>query len=182
MRRRPLSLAVWLVPSAALVSPAFAVDYLSVQQAQTLLFPHARRFTEYPLRFTGEQRERIRQASGVRQGNDEPRVWRAERGGHLFGWFIMDEVVGKHEFITFATAISANGKVLGIEVMSYRENHGSEVRQAAWRKHFVGKTVADRLKIGEDVPNISGATLSSRNLTDGVRRLLVIHELFLPPG
>jgi Na+-transporting NADH:ubiquinone oxidoreductase subunit NqrC len=53
------------------------------------------------------------------------------------------------------------------------------VREPGWRRHFVGKTLADRFKLDEDVPNISGATLSCRNVTDGVKRLLAIHKLYL---
>jgi hypothetical protein len=31
-----------------------------------------------------------------------------------------------------------------------------------------------------DVPNISGATLSCRNVMDGVKRLLVLQQIALP--
>jgi Na+-translocating ferredoxin:NAD+ oxidoreductase RnfG subunit len=177
--RRPLDLAAFLLPAAALVSPAHATDYLSVAQAQTLLFPAAKTFAERPLKLSDEQRDRIKAASGVRQRTSEQKVWRAERDGELLGWFMVDEVIGKHEFITYATALSADGKVLGVEVLSYRETHGGQIRDAAWRKNFVGKTLASPLKLDEDVPNISGATLSCRNVTDGVKRLLVIQKLYL---
>jgi uncharacterized protein with FMN-binding domain len=53
------------------------------------------------------------------------------------------------------------------------------VRDAGWRKHFVGKTLADPFKLDEDVPNISGATLSSRNMLDGVKRLLALQKVAL---
>lgn len=171
--------AAFLLPTAALASPAFAVDYLSVAQAQTLLFPAAKSFAEQPLKLNDEQRERIKAASGLRQRWDEQKVWRAETDGKLQGWLIVDEVIGKHEFITYATAISPEGKVLGVEIMSYRETHGGQVREPAWRRYFVGKTLADPFKLDEDVPNISGATLSCRNVLDGVKRLLAIHKLFL---
>jgi Na+-translocating ferredoxin:NAD+ oxidoreductase RnfG subunit len=180
--RRSIELAAFLLPTAALVSSAHAVDYLTVQQAQTLLFPAAKSFTEHPLKFTSEQRDRIKELSGVRQRADEQKVWRAERDGQLLGWFFVDEVVGKHEFITYATAVSPQGKVLGVEVMSYRETHGGQIRDAAWRQKFVGKSLADPFKLDEDVPNISGATLSCRNVLDGVKRLLVQHKLFLANG
>ena len=78
-------------------------------------------------------------------------------------------------------AISPDGQVLGVEIMSYRETHGGQVRDAAWRKHFAGKTLADPFKLDEDVPNISGATLSCRNVMDGVKRLLAMHKLYLAP-
>jgi hypothetical protein len=171
--------SVFLLPGVALASPAFAVDYLSTAQAQTLLFPAAKNFVEQPLKFNDEQRERIKSASGLRQRWDEQKAWRVERDGALQGWMLVDEVIGKHEFITYATAISPDGHVLGVEIMSYRETHGGQVRDADWRKSLVGKTLADPFKLDQDVPNISGATLSCRNVMDGVKRLLAIHKLFL---
>lgn len=179
---RPLDIAAFLLPAAACISSAHAADYLTLQQAQTLLFPAAKSFVERPLKFSAEQRDRIKELAGVRQRADEQKVWRAERDGQLLGWFFVDEVVGKHEFITYATAVSPQGQVLGIEVMSYRETHGGQIRDAAWRHKFVGKTLADPFKLDEDVPNISGATLSCRNVLDGVKRLLVQHKLFLANG
>ena len=171
--------SVSLLPAATLAWPAYAADYLSVAQAQTLLFPAAKSFAEQPLKLNDEQRDRIKAASGLRQRWEEQKVWRAERDGQLQGWFVIDEVIGKHEFITYATAISPDGKVLGVEILSYRETHGGQVREANWRKTLVGKTVVDRFKLDEDVPNISGATLSCRNVMDGVKRMLVIHKLYL---
>jgi Na+-translocating ferredoxin:NAD+ oxidoreductase RnfG subunit len=169
----------FLLPLAVLSAPVQATDYLSLAQAQTLLFPGAKTFADHTLKFDDEQRDRIRAAAGVRQRWAEQKVWRAERDGALQGWFLVDEVIGKHEFITYAAAISPEGRVLGIEILSYRETHGGQVRDAGWRKHFAGKTLADPFKLDDDVPNISGATLSCRNVLDGVKRLLVVHQLFL---
>ncbi len=39
--------------------------------------------------------------------------------------------------------------------------------------------MAPPLKLTEDIQNISGATLSSKHITDGVRRLLATYELVL---
>lgn len=170
---------LFLLPVAVLAAPAYAADYLTLAQAQAQLFPSAKRFVDQTLKFTDDQRDRIKAAAGVRQRWDEQKVWRAERDGVLLGWLILDEVIGKHEFIAYATAISPDGHVLGVEIMSYRESHGGEVRDASWRKHLVGKTLADPFKLDRDVPNISGATLSCRNVLDGVKRLLVLHKFFL---
>jgi len=69
--------------------------------------------------------------------------------------------------------------VRGIEILEYRENYGGEVRYAAWRGQFAGKTAADPVKLEHDIRNISGATLSCRHVTEGVRRLLALHEIVL---
>ncbi len=171
--------SAFLLPVAALAAPAHATDYLSVAQAQTLLFPAAKAFADQTLKLDASKRDAIKAASGLRQRWDEQKIWRAERDGALLGWMLVDEVIGKHEFITYATAISPDGHVLGVEILSYRETHGGQVREPAWRKHFVGKTLTDAFKLDEDVPNISGATLSCRNVLDGVKRLLAIHKLYL---
>jgi electron transport complex protein RnfG len=169
----------WFLPLTVMVAPAFAVDYLSVEQAQGLLMPGADRFVEQPVHLRSEQRDAIRERAGVRQRNDTQMVWRGEHEGQFLGWFILDEVIGKHEFITYAAAISPQGSVLGIEILSYRETHGGQVREESWRANLEGKTLADPLRLGQDIPNISGATLSCRNLVDGVRRLLVLHDMVL---
>jgi Na+-translocating ferredoxin:NAD+ oxidoreductase RnfG subunit len=101
------------------------------------------------------------------------------RGDALLGSFIVDEVIGKHELITFAVAIDPQGIVRGVEILDYRETRGGEVRDPRWRAQFVGKGARDALRLGEDIQNLSGATLSSRHITDAVRRLVVLHRLAL---
>ena len=171
---------VLLTPAAALIHPVYAVDYLNVTEAQKILFNKATRFEQKKFELTDEQLDKIKELSGTRQRTKSPQIWFAYHKKSLLGWFIVDEVIGKHEFITYATALSADGKVLGIEIMSYRETHGGEVRKAEWREQFKGKTIKDPFKLDVDVTNISGATLSSRNLLDGVKRLLVLQQELTP--
>lgn len=170
-----LSLLVWMI-----AIPASANDYLTVAQAQKVLFPEADRFVEAPVLLTDAQREAIEDNAGVSQRWKKQEAWRAEKDGKLVGWFIVDNVIGKHEFITYAAALLPEGRVKGIEVMSYRETRGDQVREAGWRKVFEGKTLADPFKLDKDVPNISGATLSCKNIMNGVKRLLVLQKLALP--
>ena len=90
----------------------------------------------------------------------------------MLGRVIVDSVVGKFEQIDYAVSVDGAGKVLGVEILTYREGHGAEVRLPAWRNQFVGKTAADPVRIGSDISNISGATLSCTHITDGVHRLV----------
>ena len=100
------------------------------------------------------------------------RTIEARQGDAVLGRVIVDAVVGKFEQIDYAVALDASGKVLAVEILTYRESHGAEVRLPAWRNQFVGKTTADPVKLGADIANISGATLSCTHITDGVRRLV----------
>lgn len=167
--------ALVALPISALIAPsAFAVQYLTVDQAQRAIYP-GKSFTAAPVKLTSVQRKAIEQASGVRVLRDEQLVWRVSGGG----WLIVDEVVGKHEFITYAAGINGDGSVKQIEIMDYRETYGDQIRDQKWRAQFVGKTSKSTLKLDSDIKNISGATLSCRHITDGVKRLLAFYEIAL---
>lgn len=171
---------LFLAPIAAITLPVYAADYLTVEQAQKVIFPTAQVAKQQLIKLSEEQRDKIKDMAGVKQRWETQNAWRMEADGKLLGWLIQDDVVGKHEFITYAVGLSSDGHVLGVEVLSYRETKGGQVRESAWREKFVGKTLADLFKLDEDIPNISGATLSCRNMLDGVKRLLVLQKLALP--
>lgn len=142
-------------PAALAVSiagPAHAVQYLTVAQAQKLAFPSATQFTE------------------VQAG----RVWRAVAGGNALGFFVFDRVIGKHLYIDYAVALEAGGRIRRVDILQYRESYGDEVRSPSWLAQFVGKTSASPLKVGSDIRNISGATLSSYHVTEGVKRIAAL--------
>jgi len=61
----------------------------------------------------------------------------------------------------------------------YRENYGYEVRNPRWRAQFVGHDSKTTLDLGEEIKNISGATMSCRHITEGVNRVLATYDLFL---
>ena len=78
-----------------------------------------------------------------------------------------------------ALALEAGGAVKQVEVLDYRENYGAEIRTETWRAQFRGKKPGAKLQLDDDIKNISGATLSCRHLTDGVKRLLALYDLVL---
>jgi len=175
----PPRLTLLAALAAPLLSPpaAYATTYLSIEQAQKLMFPGQALKPAF-LTLTPQQAAAIQRDSGVNVLNRELKAWRAADGG----WFIADQVVGKHEFITFALALDASGAVKDVEILDYRESYGDQVRGAGWRAQFTGKRHGAALKLGADIKNISGATLSSKHVTDGVKRLLSTYALVLKPS
>jgi hypothetical protein len=151
----------WVVPLGALpaLHSAYAAVYLTQEQAQAAAFPAASEFRPGPV-------------DGARPGL---RILEARSAQSRLGWLLIDHVVGRTEAITYALALDVEGKILSLEVMEYRETHGSEIRLPAWRKQFVGHTPQSPPQFGSDVRNIVGATLSCRHVTEGVAHLL---ELF----
>jgi Na+-translocating ferredoxin:NAD+ oxidoreductase RnfG subunit len=177
-----MSASWYRILPAALVTiapaPAAATIYLTIPAAQQALFPGAR-FVEHSLALSDMQRKAIARAAGAPGYEKVQRVWEARSGSGRIGWFIVDRVIGKHDFITYALALSADGTIRGVEILDYRESYGGEIRNPNWRRQFVGKRPGAMLRLDKDIKNISGATLSSRHVTDGVRRLLVTYQILL---
>jgi Na+-translocating ferredoxin:NAD+ oxidoreductase RnfG subunit len=171
----------WLLPvaSLAIAVPAQAIQYLSVEQAQRLCFPEASDFVARSIVFTANDMAAIERRSGQKVRSRGEQVWRAEHGGRPVGYFFVDYVIGKHEVIDYAVALDSAGKVRRVEILQYRESYGGEVASHDWLAQFIGKSGSDSLVPGRDIRIISGATLSSRHVTEGIKRVLAIHDLLL---
>ena len=172
-----------VAPSALVIAagaiPCYATTYLTAEQAQKVCFPDATEFTPADVTLSKEQMRAIAKDSDVRVRLATQKVWRAKAGAKFLGWVIVDEVLGKHEFITWVLALNADGSVKHIEIMDYRETYGYQVREEKWRTQFYGKQHGAKLKLDDDIKNVSGATLSCRHITDGVKRLLSFYEIML---
>jgi hypothetical protein len=145
----------WTTPAALVMSvgsAAHAVQYLSITEAQRHAFPAATNFA-------------------VVQSD---RIWRAEAGGRVVGFFIFDRVIGKHLYIDYSVALDPSGRIRQIDILQYRESYGGEIRGPSWLAQFVGKTNSSSLQVGVDIRNISGATLSCHHVTEGVKRIMAI--------
>jgi len=153
---------------------ARAKTFLSPKQAQTALWGE-KTLTPQPVELTQYQRKSIKKVCKVRVRNSKVSTWRTDDGD----WFILDQVIGKHENIDIAVGLNADGSVKGIEVLVYRETYGHEVMNPKWLAQFIGKTHKDKLKLDKQIQNISGATLSSAHITDGINRLCETWEQVL---
>lgn len=162
------------VLAVLLPGTCFATIHVSLEEIQARMFPNQKMMLTSVV-VSDAVREKMQDISSVRQSFKADRIYHAEKGG----WLVVDEVVGKHEMIKYAVGINADGSVKQIEVMDYVESYGYEVAESKWRQQFVGKTSADPIKLKKDIDGISGATLSAKHLSDGVKRVMVMYDLVL---
>lgn len=156
-----------------------AEKYLSRAETEKLCFPGADRFEQQVLRFNKETLNQIKITAGSPHPGAGIRFTKAFQGDRFLGVIFFDHVIGKHELIDYAVALSPDGTVGQIEILEYRESYGGEIRGQRWRDQFTGKSSADKLRLNEDIYNISGATLSCRHVTEGVKRVVAIYNLLL---
>jgi Na+-translocating ferredoxin:NAD+ oxidoreductase RnfG subunit len=172
----------WTVPPAmiaSLATPSIAMQYLTIEQAQKTVFPDATQFVVAHIVYTPAQVAAIEKLSGQKIRTRGEQVWRAQAGDQLLGFFIIDYVIGKHLVIDYAVGLLPDGRVKQVEIMEYRESYGGEIANHNWLAQFVGKTSRDPLVMDADIRNISGATLSSQHVTEGVKRVLAIYDACL---
>ena len=156
--------------AAAVPASVCAATYGTADDVAHRAFKSATAFADVLVAPSPEEATALAAPGGAPHG--ALRTIEARQGDAVLGRVLVDSVVGKFEQIDYAVALDASGKVLAVEILAYREGHGGEVRLPAWRNQFVGKTAADPLRVGSDIANISGATLSCTHVTDGVHRLL----------
>ena len=172
--------------AVVVLSAATAAADSAVPSVAPGMFPPGSEFQHLMIRaLTDDQIDVIRDRADVRVKPKLMQAWRVRVGSEPGGYFFVDKVIGKHEFITYGLGVDPAGHVIGLEILEYLESYGGEVQRPDWRAQFYGKSLANSLlDFGEDIDGIAGATLSARNITDGVRKLLILLDEVpdLPPA
>ena len=182
--RRPLA-GRWLMMTAALgvaglsLGPIRAQVFMSAEKALQLAFPDAQ-LARKVIALTKAQRADVAARTGLKRPSALLKAWIATRDGAPAGYAIVSDVLGKARPITYMLATDASLTVTRVEVLVYRESHGSQVRQAGWRRQFVGADPTTPLRLGRGIRNIVGATISCRSLTEGIRRNLAYLAVAFP--
>ena len=162
---------------------AFASTFMEIEQAQKLLLPRATTFADRPLALDATRLSALAAASQTTVPHGyAPRCWTASVESEVLGWILADRVVGKYELIDYAAGFQSDGSMTGLEILAYRESHGAEIRNPAWRKQFAGRKGASQIKFGDDIRNISGATLSCQHVTQGAQRLSALVQMLRSPA
>ena len=112
------------VAAVAVAGQVQAAEYLTVEQAQKLMFGESASFEKSDIKINSAAKKAIKAASGVKVDRRTLPTWTVFDGGEVSGYFIVDEVIGKHEYITYALALSPSGEVRQIEILVYRESYG----------------------------------------------------------
>ncbi len=101
------------------------------------------------------------------------KLYAVKENDNLVGYITVSKAPSKFNYFDFAVLLSTDVKILGVKILVYREDRGGEIASPRWLKQFKGKTVTSKLELGHDIQLISGATLSCRAATKGVKQAVV---------
>ena len=177
--RRPAALILGAA-IALLAHSASARELTTIPEARKDIFPQAASFQSETLSLTAEQQEQLSSGADVRLHPTYDRSYTVHRAynesGDIIGYAFEDTVAGKWGPIHYLLGLTPEGKVKEVIVLEYQEKRGRPVARRRFRNQFEGKTIGDPVRLRRDVHGVSGATISSRGMTDGVRKLLYLFE------
>lgn len=104
-------------------------------------------------------------------------VYEAKNGSALGGYVVRLSVSGSQGDIDMAVGVGTDGKVSGVSIIGMSETAGlgSKASDEGWRSQFIGADSALAVnKDGGTIDALTGATVTSRAVTNGVNSALSV--------
>jgi Na+-translocating ferredoxin:NAD+ oxidoreductase RnfG subunit len=169
-----LLIGLLLVPE-----PAAARVYMTVERALQTVFPPPQRTERRTLYLDDERVRRAEDASGVRVEARVVSYYVGESDGRVSGYAYLDTHLVRTLPETVMVVVAPEGALLRIDVLSFDEPE-DYLPTSRWLQQFEGRSLQD-LGAGRGIRTLTGATLSSRAVTQAARRVLALHRLFVAP-
>ena len=132
---------------------------------------------------TTDSRMSVLEADNYKQLDDEGRVYEAvDSDGRQIGVIVITQASGYNGEIEVMTGIRSNGRVSGVTILSMSETgSGEKTKESDFLNQFIGANDPDLAvdKDGGSIDAVSGATVSSRAVTDAVNGAIAISVAFL---
>ena len=157
--------------------------YLKEEESLKIMFPNSERVHKELIKLTPEKKSSIEERIGWKFPEESFEIYIGETGSQIDGYALVQNTIGKHKPMTYMVGMDNKGLVSDVELLVFREARGSEVRQKRFNAQYEGKSVLDPVRINKDIINISGATMSVRSMSAGIKRALVlVDEFYLKPA
>ncbi|MDH3257607.1 MAG: FMN-binding protein [Nitrospinota bacterium] len=144
--------------------------FLTKQEALKVAFPGVKKVKKKKVWLTDGQTAAIKKILGDQIKYNERRVthyFGLDEENKPVGAMVIGNEIGRSYPITFMVVLNTDGTVKDVEIMVYREPHGWEVRFESFMSQFFGRGADDPFN---NINNITGATLSVRSMTKGVKK------------
>lgn len=163
-----ISLVVIFVSAGIIMAGVFAKTAPIMAEAQ-------KREKEEALKKLMPEAEKIAEAGKWEPFHKHAEYYEAKKGNDIIGYIASTFGKGYSSYISILVAVDPDMKVKKINILSHGETPGlgDEIEQEYFKRRFEGKSL-DQLEVvktetTDKIQAISGATISSRAVTKGVR-------------
>ncbi len=165
-----------IIATAILLFPLLGIaeEWMTIEDADKRAFADADLVEETLFLLTDETRTQIWKSGGEEPVSSIVEYRVAIKDDEIIGYAATRIVPGKSHPFKIYVSLNADLTVNTVEILSYSSPKGREVRKISFLSQFLGKSVNDPLKLGEDIDGISGASFSSRSVAYGTREILIL--------
>lgn len=107
------------------------------------------------------------------------RLYVAKNGSQTLGYGVLLNKKVRTKTAIALYLIGMNSKIKSIEIVAFNEPL-EYLPSATWLNVFDQKSSENTLKLNQDIPTTTGATLSARAITDGARTALALLDIVKP--
>ena len=156
--------------------------YFTEEEAAKVMFSDSETIRKEILSLTPRQKDFIEKTIGWKFPETSFTVFIGKTKGKIDGYAMVQNTIGKHRPMTYMVGVGPSGECMNFEGLVYREARGNEIYTPRFNYQYYGKNLLDPIRINRDILNITGATMSVRSASAGVKRTLVlVNEYYLKP-
>ena len=145
---------------AAPLTPAVSEVFMKRDEALEAVFPDADSVEKLEIYVSEDDAKKIESLAKSKLKDRLFMVYRAVKGQETLGYAVIDthELRSMTETVMFV--VNPDGTLRQTEILAFFEP--PEYKPASnWIALFDGKSTGDTLRVGRDIPNISGATITA---------------------
>ncbi len=160
---------------------AVAKVYNTRDEALKRAFPQATAIEKRALYLDANDVTRIEKASGAKMDSRLFTYYEAIGKSGVLGYAVIAGHTVRTKQEVYMVVIAPNGAIDFVEILAFYEPE-EYMPPKRWLAVFSGKVFSDALRPKQEIPMISGATITTYTLTAEVRKTLAIFELLVLGG
>ena len=157
-------------------SNSYARVFISKDEALKLAFPDSDTIDKKSFFLKPEQIVAIEKLSKTKVDSKLFLLYIGKKDGQPTGYAAIDTHTVRTKSQTILVVINPDGSLNYTEILAFFEPLEYKPTES-WIDLFKDKKITNGIKIGYDIPNISGATLSSNSTANAVKKILAIFEI-----
>ncbi|NUM79621.1 hypothetical protein HUU42_02350 [bacterium] len=170
---------IWL--NVLLISTLHAQVYITKDEALKLYFPDQQQLSRKTIFLDDAQVQQIQTAARAKVESKVVTYYEYRENGTLQNIAFFETQTVRTQPATYMVVIDANGSVKAVEMLAFYEPE-DYLPPKKWLNQFKTKNLSHDLYTKRGIPNVAGATLSAQAITESIRRLLTIFQLYIQPS
>lgn len=179
--RMVAALTLLLVLHMSAPTGLLAKVFYAKEEAIRAAFPEADAIDKQTFFLTDDQKRQVETLARARLDSKLVTLYMGKRGQKLLGYAMIDVHTVRTLPEAVMVVLSPEGRVNSTLILAFYEPL-EYLPNERWLKQFDQRSLTPDLRVGGGIAGIAGATLTTRGVTDAVRRALALYQVLIAKG